>query len=150
MDKEKIKEFSMRISQSNRTQIVVITYEIIINYLDSGKVCLDNNNVTEFVFNIKKARQFVNQLSSALDFRYNISYELMSLYMFANECLVKSEVKREDVNLDTVRNMMVKLKEAFEKVSEQDKSGMAIQGGEKVYAGLTYGKNAKGTVVVSK
>lgn len=150
MDKEQIKEYSMRISQSNKTQIVEITYEIIINYLDSGRICLDNSNVTGFVFNMKKARQFVNQLSSALDFQYGISYDLMSLYMFANECLLKSELRREDVHLDTVRNMMVKLREAFEQVSKQDKSGAAMQGGEKVYAGLTYGKNAKGTVMVSK
>lgn len=150
MNKEDIRAYSMRISQSNKTQIVVITYEIIINYLDSGRVCLDNSNVTEFVFNMKKARQFVNQLSSALDFHYNISYELMNLYMFASDCLLKSEIRKEDVNLDVVRDMMVKLKAAFEKVSEQDKSGAVMQGGERVYAGLTYGKNAQGTVMVSK
>jgi flagellar protein FliS len=150
MNKEQIREYSMRISQSNRTQVVVITYEIIINYLDSGRVCLDNGNDTEFVFNVKKARQFVNQLSSALDFKYEISYELMNLYMYASDCLLKSELRREDVNLSTVRNMMEKLREAFAKVSESDNSGAVMQGGEKVYAGLTYGKNAQGTVMVSK
>ena len=150
MNKEEIKEYSMRIGQSNKTQIVVITYEIIIKYLDSARICLDNRNVTEFVFNVKKARQFVNQLSSALDFKYSISFELMNLYMYANECLLKSELRREDVNLATVINIMNKLKAAFEKVSEIDTSGPAVGGGEMVYEGLTYGKNARGTVMVSK
>lgn len=150
MTKEEIKEYSMRISQSNKTQIVVITYEIIIKYLDSAQICLDNNNVTEFVFNVKKARQFVNQLSSALDFKYPISLELMNLYMYANDCLLKSELRREDVNLTVVINMMDKLKSAFEKVSELDTSGPSMGGNEMVYEGLTYGKNARGTVMVSK
>ena len=49
MTREEINQFSMRISQSNRTQIVVITYEIIINYLDSARDSFDNSNVTDFV-----------------------------------------------------------------------------------------------------
>lgn len=149
MTKEQINEFSMRISQSNKTEIVVITYEIIINYLDSAKKSI-NNNIDDFVFNVKKARQFLNQLSTALDFRYELSVELMNLYMYANECLIKSEMKRQDIHLSTVRDMMCKLKGAFEEISRQDISGPAMQGGEKVYEGLTYGRNGKGTVIVSK
>lgn len=149
MTKEQINEFAMRISQSNKTQIVVITYEIIINYLDSAEKSI-NNNIDDFVFNVKKARQFLNQLSTSLDFHYGISMELMNLYMFANECLIKSEIKRQDVNLKTVRNIMCRLKAAFEEVSKQDTSGPAMHGSEKVYEGLTYGRNAKGTVIVSK
>ena len=150
MTKEQINEFSMRISQSNKTQIVVITYEIIINHLDSGMISFDNKNVTDFVFNIKKARQFLNQLSSSLDFTQKISFELMNLYMYANDCLVKSEIKQQNVNLSTVRDMMEKLREAFEIVSKDDKSMSVMQGGEKVFQGLTYEKNAMGTVMVSK
>ena len=150
MTREEINQFSMRISQSNRTQIVVITYEIIINYLDSARDSFDNNNVTDFVRNARKARQFVNELSSVLDFRYKISFELMNLYMFANECLLKSELRREDVNLEVVRDMMIKLRDSFETVSKQDNSKPVMQVREKVYEGLTYGKNGMGTVMVSK
>lgn len=150
MTREEINQFSMRISQSNRTQIVVITYEIIINYLDSARDSFDNSNVTDFVRNVRKARQFVNELSSALDFRYKISFELMNLYMFANECLLKSELRREDVNLEVVRDMMIKLRDSFETVSKQDNSKPVMQVREKVYEGLTYGKNGMGTVMVSK
>ena len=150
MTKEEINQFSMRISQSNRTQIVVITYEIIINYLDSARKSIDNSNVTDFVRDVRKARQFVNELSSVLDFRYKISFELMNLYMFANECLLKSELRREDVDLEAVRDMMVKLRDSFETVSKQDNSKPVMQAREKVYEGLTYGKNGMGTVMVSK
>ena len=97
MTKEQINEFSLRISQSNKTQIVVITYEIIINYLDSARISIDNSNVTDFVFNVKKARQFINQLSSALDFKYKISFDLMNLYMYANECQIGRASCRERV-----------------------------------------------------
>lgn len=149
MTKEQINEFSMRINQSNRTQIVVITYEIILKYLDTAKKSLNNDNIDDFVFNVKKARQFLNQLSSVLDFRYGIAKELMSIYMFANECLIASEVKRKDVNISTVISILSKLKYAFEEVSKQDTSKPLLSS-EKVYEGLTYGRNAKGTVYATK
>lgn len=150
MTKEQINEFSMRINQSNKTQIVVITYEIIINYLDTAKKSIDNSDIDSFVFNVKKARQFLNQLSSALDFRYGISKELMSIYMFANECLVASEIKRKDVNLSSVIENLTKLRDAFEEVSKQDNSKPVMGSREVVYEGLTYGKNARGTVISIK
>ena len=70
--------------------------------------------------------------------------------MFANECLLKSELRREDVNLEVVRDMMIKLRDSFETVSKQDNSKPVMQVREKVYEGLTYGKNGMGTVMVSK
>ena len=36
MDNDKIKTYSYRISQATRSQLVVITYEIIIEYLDDA------------------------------------------------------------------------------------------------------------------
>ncbi len=150
MTKEQINEFSMRISQSNKTQIVVITYEIINNYLETAKAAMEKGETDDFVFNVKKARQFINQLSSALDFRYGISRELMNLYMFANDCLLKSELRRQDVNVSEVMKMMSKLHDAFEEVSKQDTSLPQMQGGSVVYEGLTYGKNGMGTVMVRK
>ena len=104
----------------------------------------------EIKINSNEARQFVNELSSVLDFRYKISFELMNLYMFANECLLKSELRREDVNLEVVRDMMIKLRDSFETVSKQDNSKPVMQVREKVDEGLTYGKNGMGTVMVSK
>ena len=148
MTKEQINEFSLRISQSNKTQIVVITYEIINGYLETARQALQQGETEVFVFNVKKGRQFLNQLVSALDFHYPIARELMNLYLFAGDCLLKSELRREDVHIDTVMEMMSKLREAFEEVSKQDTSLPQMQGGSTVYEGLTYGKNGLGTVMV--
>lgn len=149
MTKEQINEFSMRISQTNRTGLVVIIYEIIESYIDFALEALEIGDYEAFTFNIKKTRQFLNQLSSGLDFTYELSFELMNLYMFANECLVKSEVKRQNVNLSTVSKMISELRKAFEKISKEDKSGTLMKNSQKVYEGLTYGKNARNNVSVT-
>lgn len=149
MTKEQINEFSMRVSQTNRTGLVVVLYEIIDNYIASALEALNIGDFESFAFNIKKSRQFLNQLSSALDFHYKISFELMNLYMYANDCLIRSEVKRQDVNLSTVREMMNKLHHAFEEVSKSDESGKVMRNSQAVYEGLTYGRDAKNNVNVT-
>lgn len=149
MTKEQINEFAMRISHTNRTGLVVIIYEIIDNYIDSALTALEHEDMETFLFNINKSRQFLNQLSSGLDFHYNLSYELMNLYMFANECLIQSEVKRQNVNLSMVQHIMNKLKLAFEQVSQKDESGTVMKNSQIVYEGLTYGKNARNNVNVT-
>ena len=127
MNKQEINEFSMRISQSSRTQIVVITYEIIINYLDSARESLDNKDETNFVFNVKKARQFLSQLSGALDFKYGISYELMNLYMYVNNCLVKNIAKRNVEKADSIKSVITQLRSSFDEISSLDQSGKAMK-----------------------
>ncbi len=138
-----IKEFSLRISQSNRTEIVVISYEIILNYIESAKKCYKEGKLDDVVKNLKKAKQFVNDLSSNLDFKYGISGELMSLYRFTNTTLLNNIIKRNVDGLEIVEKIMTKLRESFIEVAKIDNRGTAIKGGGQVYAGLTYGNNSK-------
>lgn len=146
MTKEEIKIFSRRITQSSRSELVVITYEIIENYIERAIEVQDDKE--DFVFNMKKAKQFLNNVSSALDFSYDISKQLMSLYMYMDRCLISSIVKQTPVEIDTVLSILTKLKSSFVEVSKFDKSGAVMQGGEQVYAGLTYGKGVLNEVAV--
>lgn len=139
MTKDEVNEFSKRIAQSNKTQLVVITYEIIVNYIDTAKSA---DSDRDFIYNLQKAQQFLNDLTSALDYSYELAYDLLGLYGFANRCITKSIARKEDCDLGTVRNMMLKLRESFEKVSREDKSGAVLKNVEPIYAGITYGPNS--------
>ena len=57
MTEEKIREFSLRISQTSRTGLVAITDEIIITYIGDAKKALGENDKEAFLFNIGKAKQ---------------------------------------------------------------------------------------------
>lgn len=142
MTKEEIKDFSFKITQSTKTGLVVITYEIIINYINSAKVCFESGDMEGFTFNIKKARQFVNDLSSNLDFKYKISFDLMSLYMFINRSLLSASIRKNTELLDDCTKIIAKLKEAFSNIESEDKRGAAMPNSEQVYVGLTYGKSS--------
>lgn len=143
MTKEEIKDFSMKISQSSRTGLVVITYEIIENYLNCAVECHRKMDLEGFRFNVKKAKQFVNDLSSSLDFNYKISFELMSLYMYINNQLVSASVRKSDEAIDSCLNIIQSLKNAFAQIEPEDKRGKVMPNSNEVYVGLTYDKGRK-------
>ncbi len=143
MTKEDIRDFSMKITQCSKTGLVVITYEIIENYLNSAIECHKKMDIEGFRFNIKKAKQFLNDLSSSLDFNYKISFDLMSLYMFINNRLVSASVRKSVDLLDECLNIIDSLKSAFGKIEDEDKRGKVMPNSDQVYVGLTYGKGSK-------
>lgn len=143
MTKEDIRDFSMKITQCSKTGLVVITYEIIENYLNSAIECHKKMDIEGFRFNIKKAKQFLNDLSSSLDFNYKISFDLMSLYMFINNRLVSASVRKSVDLLDECLNIIDSLKSAFGKIEGEDKRGKVMPNSDQVYVGLTYGKGSK-------
>lgn len=142
MTKDEMRDFSMRIAVSSKTELIVITYDIIENYIDSACQAYDANDLDAVVFNLQKAKQFVNNLSSCLDFRYSISRELMSLYIYANNCLMKDIVKRKPNNAEVVKSIIARLRDSFREVSTHDNSGKSMRNTEQVYVGYTYGKTS--------
>ena len=142
MTKEDMREFSMRIAVSSKTELIVITYDIIENYIDAAEDAYKVGDLDAVVFNLQKAKQFVNNLSSSLDFRYGIAKNLMSLYIYANNCLMKDIVKRAPNNADVVKSIIDRLRDSFKEVSAHDTSGKTMRNTEQVYVGYTYGKTS--------
>jgi len=142
MKREIIQDYTTRISQCNRSQLVVVVYEAMIDYIRSGKDNFEIGNETEFISDIKHAQNLLADLMGALDYKYSISNNLFNLYLFWNRQLVTSIVKKSIEPLDKIEAMMQKLHDSFQKVSEQDKSEPVMQNSQKVYAGLTYGRQS--------
>ena len=142
MTKSEINEYAMRISQASRSEIIVIMYEVAIKYIDDGVLALQDGNVQEFRHDIKKAKAFVNELASALDLKYPISGNLLSLYTYMNNVMVKADITLNTDDLIRVKGMLDRLHSAFVEVSRQDSSQPMMRNVQQVYTGLTYSKNS--------
>lgn len=140
MKKEMIKDFTVRVTQSNRSQLVVVIYDIIIAYLDDAEQLYNEGEETEYIESVKKCRSFVGELMEALDMRYPISADLMHIYIYINKLLIYSAVKKVPQDFDAIRRMIKNLSEAFKEVAKQDKSAPLMNNTQQVYAGLTYGR----------
>ena len=140
MTTSEINVYANRVACASRSELIVIMYEVTKNYILSAVEALKNGDETSFKNNLKKAKQFINELNTSLNMEYKISYDLMSLYMFMNRTLVNAIFKKDDKDLMSVVDMLDKLREAFTVVSSQDTSGPVMQNVQTVYAGLTYSK----------
>ena len=142
MTKEEKNVFSLRIANSSKTELIVITYDIIINYIDAALHAYSVDDKDLVVFNLQKAKQFLNNLSSCLNFEYGISYELMNLYIYMNNCLVRDITRRKPESAEDIKSVIDKLRASFDTVSASDTSGKVMKNSERVYVGYTYGRTS--------
>lgn len=139
MEKESIQAYSQRITQANRSELTVITYEILIEHISNAQKSFEDRNT--FVSDLESAQAFLKELMISLDFNYEISYNLLSLYIFINKQLIEAKLKNSVEMLPRVQNMLEGLLTSFKEVSKQDTSQPLMQNTQKIYAGLTYGRN---------
>jgi flagellar protein FliS len=142
MDKEKKQEFTVRITNANRSELVVILYDMTLVYIDEAKAFLKEGNQEQFREELKKAQDCVKELISALDKQYEIASELARLYLYVNRTLAKVMVKPEETLIVSAENVIKGLRESFEQVAKQDDSPALMGNAQEIYAGLTYGKNS--------
>lgn len=150
MKKEQINEFTMRITQSNRTQLVVVMYDIFLTYISEAKEYHSTQNIEQYKASIDKANLVITELISCLNFKYEISAQLLKLYKFIIKSLSKAKITSDTEHLNQPIKTIDKLKDSFEKISKEDKSPVLMKNSQKVFAGLTYGKESLNEVSEDK
>lgn len=141
MKQDQIQSFTRRISQSNRSGLVVVTYEIILTYLNDALECLADDDYEAFCSAVKCAQRGVDTLQRSLDFSYGISKNLYALYVFAQEALAKAIIKKDAAEIKAAQMVLMNLHTAFREAAKQDHSNPLMQNTQQVYAGITYGRN---------
>ena len=149
MKKELIQEFSMRITQASRSELIVIMYEVILKDIEYAKEAFAEGDIATYEKELAHAGRFVNELMATLDYSIGLSYHLMSLYIFANKELTAAKVQKQPELLESIAEIFEKLLAGYQKVSEEDTSGPMMKNTQQVYAGLTYGRGTLNEMYVN-
>lgn len=150
MKKDQIKDYTARVAQANRTELVVIIYELILDSIQEGEMCYNNGDVEAGAEHIGKAQAYLQELKGSLDRQYELSGQLLRLYRYVNEQLITTKLRQKPVHLDAASNVIRGLMSSFAEVAKQDTSSPVMQNTQQVYAGLTYGKGALDEVLMSQ
>ena len=142
MKKDKKQEFILRITGANKTQLVVILYEMVLEYLQDSLEAFECKDFSEYKWNIERAKDCIDELLNSLHPEYEIAGVLKSLYYFYKRELTTAAVQRKAELIMPVIQMIKELKESYGQVSAQDTSAPIMQNTQTVYAGLTYGKGS--------
>ena len=140
MDKELKQIFTRRLSQCNKGEMIVITYEIGFAYLNDAEKAYKEGNHEAFKEGILKSQKVLRQLIGALDFKYKISSNLYQLYQYCNRILSVTLYKNNLSGIEEARKVLTPLYNSFVEAAKQDTSEPLMQNTQQVYAGMTYGK----------
>lgn len=149
MKEESIKAYSRRIAQANRSELIVIMYDIILENIQDARDYLRADDDVEFQKSLSHAVRFVSELMVALDVSYPISKELMRLYIYVNRCLNHAKIARREQELTDAECVMRGLYTGFEGVAKQDHSLPVMEHTQRLYAGLTYGRGVLNETLVT-
>ncbi len=138
MRKDKNQAFATRVAQANRSELVVILFEIIQECLAEAGEAFATGNQDTFCNELKNARAFLNELMGSLNYEYKISFQLMSLYVYCDRQLAQAMAARSVEPLENIDFILDKLTEAFKGVAKEDYSKPIMMNTETIYAGLTY------------
>lgn len=140
MTNEEMQVYILKVTQGNRTDLVVTTYEIISKYIGDAENAFKNDDKEKFRWNLRKAGEFMNELISSLDLQYEVSLNLYRLYRYVQRTLSDASFSGETAKLKSAKQVLSGLREAFAEVAKQDKSGPVLRETGQIYAGITYGK----------
>ena len=141
MNKDKIREFTMRVSNANKSDMVVILYDIAITYIGDAKKALAKGDKPTFRLEVGHIRNTVKELMDSVNTGTDIGLNLMRLYVFCNGELTRAFMDYSEEPLNHVYNTLSKLREGYAEVSRQDTSEPVMVNAERVYAGYTYNRN---------
>ena len=153
MTNERKQEFTLRITQANKSETVVILYDMFQAYLEDAGLAAGKNAdsadpsdvrdaMDEAAFHkaIRQARAVLSELIESLHMEYEIAQNLYRIYRYVERLLIRADVRLDVIPLKEASRFMKKLGEAYKTVSKEDTSPAIMENTDAVYAGMTYGK----------
>ena len=140
MTKELKQEYTLRITQANKTQLITILYEMTLLYIDEAKDALGAGKRDDFKNAIRRIQGCMCELMDSLHLEYEVAQNLLQIYLFINREVAKAALYNTSENLEHIRPVVEKLTAAYKQIEGQDETGPVMGNTQTVYAGLTYGR----------
>ena len=141
MTSEIKQQFTFRISQANPTEMVVILYDMTLQYLADASELASGGDFGAYQENVRTAGKCVNELTRSLRPEYEPAGSLRKLYMYCIRRLAQAEIRRHGELLREVAGIITPLRDAYRQIAPQNTAGPVMRNTQAVYAGLTYGRN---------
>lgn len=95
MTSEEKRQFTARISQANKSELVVILFEMFDYCIEQAEDGFKTEDLQKADSYLKSAKGCVSELRGSLDMGYEISHNLYSIYTYVNRQLTASIIKRK-------------------------------------------------------
>lgn len=139
MKSELKKEYALRISQANNVEMIIVSYEIILTYLEDA--LSSKQDSLEYDTNIGCAYRVIEEMIANLHYEYELSKSLKQLYLYMKKRLRDARYCRDTEAIKEIIDKVNLLHDSYVKIKDKDNSEPLMKNTQAVLAGMTYGKN---------
>lgn len=139
MTDERKRDYTLRITHANSSQLIIILYEMLEDYIKEAMEAVEDRDA--FREALRKAKGCIRELTESLDMQYEVAGNLYQLYRYVHRQLIAADVKKQTGPLTSCIAVISSLHEAYEEVGRQDTSEAVLENAQEVYAGMTYGRD---------
>lgn len=113
---EKYRQSSVQ--TSTPAQLLIMLFDGAIRFIRTGLDGLKNNDFEKTNLGLGKAQTIISELMSTLDFDYEVSKELYSLYEYTNFLLVESNIRKDAAKAEEAIEYLTGLREMWLQASK--------------------------------
>lgn len=146
MTKEKKNEFTLRISQANRSELIIILYEMTICYIEdvinishTGDTGVANN--IELQNAVRRAVGCIEEMQNNLHYEYDLAKNLKQIYLYMKKQLRIAGTTGNTDSLYVVKKELEILRDAYKTIKDTDTSRPVMVNTQLVLTGMTYDRN---------
>ena len=108
-------------------ELIVLLYDGCIKQIKLAKLHMEAGSYQDANRSLQRAQDIVTELSSSLDFQYDISHELVAIYEFVLRSLMEVNATKETGPVDEIITILAELRDAWSAVGKTTRSGLALE-----------------------
>ena len=140
MTQEKKQEFTRRIVQANKTQMITILYEMVVVYVEEAIDAIGIGDKEQATVLLGRAQNCIDELIRSVNRKYELGRILQDIYIFSKKELTVAAINYSQHRIWKVEQNFKMLYSAYRELEKNDTSAPMMGNTQTVFAGLTYGK----------
>ncbi len=125
------------VSSKTPLGLVIFNYELLIKNLHEAKTAIENG--VQLSGELDKAMELLALLAGSLDLRYEISSELMSLYMYANRRIISAKLHSDAEQICEACDILSSLLDSWRRIEKEERAQLpAAENAERIVTGFEY------------
>lgn len=101
------------IQTASPERLIFMLYEGALKHTKLGRLHIENNNIEKAHNSLTKVQMILEELISALNMDYDISYNLLALYEFLDERVQEANTKKDAAPLELVQKFFEELRDTW-------------------------------------
>lgn len=112
--------------------LTLMLYNGALRFMSEGKEALEKKDYESANNSIIKAEKIITEFRVTLDFDYEISHQLLPLYNYVYDCLVRGNLDSDTAKIDEAAGIIRELRDAWAQAMKKARAEKMGEGAEAV------------------